>query len=1244
MRVQLLRSFFQTNPWLRRALWGLAGLLLLWAVAWLALPPWLRGQLAQQASAQLGRSVTVGAVEFTPWSLELTVRDVAVARAGAAPGDAPQFSLERLYIDAELQSLWRLAPVLDAVQIQAPQGHVTYLGEGRYDIDDILARWVPADDPAGAPKATPLPFALFNVVLSQGRMEVIDQATGQTHTLQDVSLQVPFISNMASRRAVLVTPQLGFELNGSRFDSRAQGTPFAETARMQANLAFSQLDLRPYLAYWPATLPVKLGAAVLSGDLNLAFEQTPEPSVKLSGTVQADQVQVLGAGAGTPWLSFDRLSLNLADVRPLEKRIHLAQLELTAPKLNAARDAAGRINLTSLLAPAKANANTSANTSASATKTIAATPSTARAGGQNDAQELAWQVQLDALAVRQGRVQWVDDRVAPQARLTASEVQLDAQNLAWPMAKPAPFEGSLRLAGAGTGTAAASFKFSGQATDTQAQVNLRVGDLPLSFGAPYVAAYLQPTLSGVLQAETDLQWRSPTPGSASPDGALVVRAAQWRLDDLLLSQGPTRLASIQQVSGRELELDLGRQSVRVAQISVRQPQITLARDAQGQWAAQSWVRQAIAPTATVAPRAATLVSPWAWSVAEFQLSEGAVAWRDASSVRPVAFDVAALSLQVKNATSSGTKPMAVSLSSQLRTPGAAPGRLSWDGQVGLTPLAAQGKLALQRLPLQAFEPYLAPYLNLALQRADATLSGQMSVRQLPAGPVVSLAGDLAIEHLSAQTLAGVAPGVAPGEPLLNWQSLQLRGLSLASAPDAATRVSVDETTLSDFYARVVLDATGRLNLQDLTKPAASPAAPPSSVQAAPETIAASPITIRATGQNNAQAVTPAVLAPVVRFGPVRLAGGRVDFSDRFIQPNYSAQLTELAGSLSAFASQNAEGGGQLAELVLRGRAQGTATLDIQGQLNPLLDPLALAIQGHVRDLDLSPLSPYAVRYAGHGIERGKLNMDVDYQLQPNGQLTARNQLVLKQLGFGEPVPGAPASLPVKLAVALLADRQGVIDLDLPISGSLNDPEFRIGAVVFKIIGNLLTKAITAPFSLLAQAFGGGDEMSRVDFAQGSAELSSQARSGLDQVVQALLARPALTLTVAGSASQASETDAIKRAQLQRLVQAQAPAGGEGADYEAQLRAVYKQTAMTKPRNAIGLAKTLSVPEMEALLLANLSVSSEQVRALAGQRAAVVRDYLLTQAMPLERLFLGAPRIASSDAPEPAAAQLSLALP
>jgi hypothetical protein len=144
------------------------------------------------------------------------------------------------------------------------------------------------------------------------------------------------------------------------------------------------------------------------------------------------------------------------------------------------------------------------------------------------------------------------------------------------------------------------------------------------------------------------------------------------------------------------------------------------------------------------------------------------------------------------------------------------------------------------------------------------------------------------------------------------------------------------------------------------------------------------------------------------MGPIAVVGGRVNYNDRFVKPNYNANLSELSGRLAAFSSEAPAPGQppQLAELMLRGRVEGTATLEINGKVNPLARPLALDLQAKVRDLELPPLSPYAIKYSGYGIERGKMSVDLAYVVQPSGELTASNKIVLNQLAFGEKVEGS----------------------------------------------------------------------------------------------------------------------------------------------------------------------------------------------------------------------------------------------
>ncbi|MEO8080429.1 MAG: hypothetical protein ABI641_07860, partial [Caldimonas sp.] len=222
------------------------------------------------------------------------------------------------------------------------------------------------------------------------------------------------------------------------------------------------------------------------------------------------------------------------------------------------------------------------------------------------------------------------------------------------------------------------------------------------------------------------------------------------------------------------------------------------------------------------------------------------------------------------------------------------------------------------------------------------------------------------------------------------------------------------------------------------------------------------------------------------------------------------------------------------------------------------------------------------------------------------------------------------------------DRHGVIDLDLPVSGSINDPQFSLGGVIWKVVSNLIVKAVTAPFSLLASALGGESAAgaSHVSFALGSADLSGDARASLDKVAAALVERPQLTLTIVGESSGERERDAWKRQRLQQIVRAEKrrASGGAGGrpdpsvtvsaeEYPALLKEVYKRADLdTKPKNALGLAKDLPTAEMESLLLAGITVADSVMPQLAVRRAVAVRDYLASRDVAAARLFLGAPKV------------------
>ncbi len=1251
------------SRWFKPATRALAAVLGVWALSWLSVPALVKGPLERMASEQLGRTVTVGSLDFKPWSLELTLRDIAVAGAKGIEGPA-QLTIGRVYVDAELQSLLRLAPVVDAFTVENPVLRLTHLGQGRYDVDDVIAKLTAPKDKAETPPSTePARLALYNLLLQGGRVDFTDNAVGKTHSVQDLLLSVPFISTLSDKKEVRVEPRLAFTLEGSRFDSSAQSTPFAQTRHADAHIRWDDLDLAPYLGYLPASLPIQLKAATLDVDVKLAFEQTPRLAVKLSGQVQTRDVKMTDR-EGQDLLAFDRLTLDMADVRPLEQVVNLTQVELLKPVLHAQRDAAGRLNLAQLAGgPAPASPPKEAASQPAKPSTKAAAP---------------WAVSVARASVRDGTVHWADQTTQPAAALQARSLGLELTGLALPLQKPVAFKGALVLPDANatnaavpptrqTGKAKAGaakvvaakadtpatpegkLTFEGEATTQKAQVQITTEALTLQLAAPYVAQYLEPTVAGQLTGTLGVQWQAP-PADKNATG-LTVTAGPLALDQLALRQGNTPLASLSKLEVKGLQVPLDERIVTLESLSLNAPKLAVERGSNGRWMFERWAKAQTSPSATTTT-SQTTEAPWVVRVNELALQDGAVAFADNAQPRPVALEVSALDVSAKNLATDSGKPGAFSLSARAAAgkgnAKSVAGKIDYLGTLALQPLATQGKLDATRVPVHGLDGYLAQHLAIELLRADVGFRGQVAFAQSDKGPSLKLAGDAAIEELKANSTAASTPMTEAqvGEELLAWKSLNLRGLNVATAPGTAPKVQVGETSLQDFFARITINEAGRINLRDIVKGEAEATATTPATTAAS---APSPAASAASATQPVQTAARDPLAPVVQFGPMSLVNGKVLFSDFFIKPNYSADLTELTGKLGAFSSEAPGGEPQLAALELLGRAEGSASLEVSGQLNPLAQPLALDIAGKVRDLDLPPLSPYSVKYAGHGIERGKLSVDVAYKVLPNGQLTASNRIVLNQLTFGEPVAGAPNSLPVRLAAALLADRRGVIDLDLPISGSLNDPQFRIGPVIGRVILNLIGKALTSPFSLLASAFGGGEEMSSVAFAPGSATLSPEAQQNLGKVAQALVDRPALKLTVTGTANLEAEREGLQRERLQQLVRAEKrraqPDSNEPVtadEYPALLKAAYGRANIPKPRNLVGIAKDLTVPEMEALLMANQPATEAMAAELAAQRGHAIQSYLAAQKLPAERLFLAAPKTGSQVPKGAPQAELSLA--
>ncbi|HWA36297.1 MAG TPA: DUF748 domain-containing protein [Burkholderiales bacterium] len=532
------------------------------------------------------------------------------------------------------------------------------------------------------------------------------------------------------------------------------------------------------------------------------------------------------------------------------------------------------------------------------------------------------------------------------------------------------------------------------------------------------------------------------------------------------------------------------------------------------------------------------------------------------------------------------------------------GRIAASGSLTLDPFATRMEIDVQRLGVVPAQPYLDDFVHLAVTSGAVSAKGVVAA-ELPPGKSLQATykGRLGLSDFASVDKRST-------QDLLKWKSLALDGIDFDLG---ARKLSLDAIALSDYYARIIVSPEGRLNLQDLAVQHEKPKEE------------------KKTHDNPFK----------VRIGKVALQGGNVNFSDFFIKPNYSANLTRVGGSVTEMSAEKA------GQVDLRGRIDNAAPLEILGSVNPLGSELFLDMKASARDIELAPLSPYSVKYAGYGIERGKLSLNVKYHIE-HRKLAAENQVYLDQLTFGAERIDSPTAttLPVTFAISLLKDRNGVIDLHLPISGSLDDPQFSLLGIIAKVVGNLIVKAVTAPFALLGSLFGGGAELSFLEFAPGSAALDDDDRGRLGKLAKALGERPGLKLEAAGRADPSADRDGLKRAALAAKVRAQkfndlrragkAPASAadvtvEPAEYERYLRRAYAEEKFPKPRTALGTEKELPVEEMETLILTHAAVGEDDLRLLANARSQAAKEWLVDEGkVPAERVFIVAPRLTPDD--------------
>ncbi|HWU82675.1 MAG TPA: DUF748 domain-containing protein [Methylophilaceae bacterium] len=601
----------------------------------------------------------------------------------------------------------------------------------------------------------------------------------------------------------------------------------------------------------------------------------------------------------------------------------------------------------------------------------------------------------------------------------------------------------------------------------------------------------------------------------------AIHAAKLDLGDMRLysGDGAQPIAGLAKVAARNGEVDLGASAAQLASVVLSGLTTDVIRNADGKLNWQQILEAKAADhgagqvsAAERAPSAASSSSsssapsppdasadsgtaPWTLALGQLALEDGGIRFVDNSTREPVTLDIQKLSLAMAQISQDPSKPLPVKASFKVKQGG----QFSADGKLALQPFKSDMQLKLQALSLKPFTPYVNQAAYLKLNDGQASLQGKLALKT-----GTSLQGDFrggfSIDHLAVNEEQG-------GATFLAWKTLASDSLKLDIGQP---RLHMDALRIVEPVGKFIIYEDRTLNVKRILR-ASEPAA---KTAASPQPSAAE---------------SPAFAVSVDR---ISIDNASLEFADLSLKPQFGTNMHNLGGVINGLSTSP----DSTAQVELDGKVDEFGSARIRGSVQPFrateFTDLKLAFQ----NLEMNRLTPYSGKFAGRRIDSGKLSVDLEYKIKQR-QLAGENKFVINKLRLGERVESPDAAnLPLDLAIAILEDKDGLIDLDLPVTGNLDDPQFSYGKIIWKAVVNVIGKIVTSPFRALGKLLGiSSDKLEAIVFEPGKATLAPQEQEKLKAIGSILEKRPALALKVSPTVDLAADLAALQEQVTRRDV-------------------------------------------------------------------------------------------------------------
>jgi hypothetical protein len=1047
-----------------------------------------------------------------------------------------------------------------------------------YNFSDLLGgppESAPQQEESGAFR-----FSVNNIEIRSGKVEFMDQPADTRHELSDFSFSLPAISNFPYDAETFVEPRLSGRINNMAFDLGGKSKPFAESRQTRFELDVEELSLSRYMAYLPVDRNFNLDQGKLSLDLTMAYALPEQevPYLSLEGNVELRELEmVLRGEREREFIAVPRLGIELGGGNLLRGYLQLDGVRIQEPRVNLVRRGNGELFLPGLGGE-------------SAPPDEVSSPQQKREG--------FLELGLDRLQLTSGRISYTDKSTSPVFSTTLQPFELSLENLRTGSGDAAAFELNTR-----TGNQEdISINGSLGLKRGKLEAETRLSDLLLSRYAPYYGPYFRGAITGGscdLAAQIAMQW--------SEGFEMDIRDVALGLKELSADDAQGR----QVLSLQEFSLQRGRVLPSDKEIHAGSMRLVGAdvRAEQAQNGSLNLIQLAAAGSPEPAADNATLEEnskSWRFGLEELVIAESGITFVRDMGAADLEMAVPDISCRLENVSNAPGEEAGLNATLQLGKEGS----LRAQGGFSLSPLETGLDVRLSNLDLRPFAPVVRNYAELSLNRGALDLTGRVTLNEsgTEEGPAFSFTGDTAIRNLETAE-------VGQGKEFLAWKGLWLRNLAFESASPS---LRIREIELVGLDTQMIIYPDGGSNMNRVF-----------------------PARIAAEGDSEAESGD----GPGMRFAidTVRLTQGRLGFEDKSVSPSFQTALTDVQCRMENLSNQQMSP----SDISVQASIDESAPLAVNGKMNLLGGRFFADLDLDLSNVSLSPFTAYSGKYIGYAISKGKFFLDSQVVIE-GSELESDHSLLLDQFTLGESVDSPQAvKAPVKLGIALLKNRKGEIRIDKSVGGDLSDPEFTVGDVVMRVFVNVLIKAAKSPFAILGAMFDwSGEDINRIVFAPGQSGLDQEAEKKLRTLGKALYERPELKVDILGRADTSSDRAALREKRFRRLLREQkyqAMSEEERSkkevedvrisreEYADYLWLAYKNATMDKPETARGFIKKLPQEDLEQRLRATVSVSGEDLRQLAVERAGRVLEFLRENGpVEPERLFRQNPEVGSGE--------------